>query len=507
MPDNEDKSVQEITSGGGESREAIARAYNLRQIQKVASTVNLRRQSAAPAPTAIFSPATAGIETVTFDFLVVNDPFVAAYNVYRSDVNNAAAAARIDVVFQNPNLTGSMHYVDAPGSGKSLFYWVSAVNSQGKESARVSMQLGDAPTTTGVSVSSGQPFPDGTALLYSSTDATKKLKWDLSSVSSGTTRTWHVQDKDLTVAGLEVVQRWTASQTFSFPTVFTDSVTISNTRLDFTTGLGTWSLHLVAASQLQLFNNLGGTSLLLSTSTGQAQWALDQIPLLGVTYSIGNTGGRWLGIFTKNLDVSGLVTGDLKPATTNTYELGDTTTPLRWKKLSVVDVDFSGYLNNLLYISTSNGRLGYGIASSPATDWHAYASGFTFRMESNDTNSPVLQFYGLNGGSSTFWASITAGQNALQIRERTGNQGLTLSSVASFAQLFSGSYYILLYSTGQVEYVGVAVASLPAANNGSLIYSSDAKNIHDDGVAAGSVATGSGHGCFLQRINGNWLVM
>jgi hypothetical protein len=54
---------------------------------------------------------------------------------------------------------------------------------------------------------------------------------------------------------------------------------------------------------------------------------------------------------------------------------------------------------------------------------------------------------------------------------------------------------------------GVAFASLPSSANGTVVYCSDAKNILDDSVAAGSTAVGSGHGSMLCRVNAGWRVM
>jgi hypothetical protein len=49
---------------------------------------------------------------------------------------------------------------------------------------------------------SSAPFIDSTALVKNSSDPTKLLKWLLSGLTTAATRTWTVQDKDITVAGL-----------------------------------------------------------------------------------------------------------------------------------------------------------------------------------------------------------------------------------------------------------------------------------------------------------------
>jgi hypothetical protein len=60
------------------------------------------------------------------------------------------------------------------------------------------------------------PFADSTALLKNNADNTKQLQVNLAGISTGTTRTWTVQNTNLTPAGIDVAQSWTggARQTF-----------------------------------------------------------------------------------------------------------------------------------------------------------------------------------------------------------------------------------------------------------------------------------------------------
>lgn len=61
--------------------------------------------------------------------------------------------------------------------------------------------------------------------------------------------------------------------------------------------------------------------------------------------------------------------------------------------------------------------------------------------------------------------------------------------------------------TGYMQSSGVHFAALPTVIDGSLMYCDNAKNILDDGAAAGSVAVTGGHGSMLVRLNGSWRVM
>ncbi len=52
----------------------------------------------------------------------------------------------------------------------------------------------------------------------------------------------------------------------------------------------------------------------------------------------------------------------------------------------------------------------------------------------------------------------------------------------------------------------VLFADLTAAPDGVTRFCSDAKNILDDGAAAGSIAVADGQGSLLARINGTWRI-
>lgn len=68
-----------------------------------------------------------------------------------------------------------------------------------------------------------------------------------------------------------------------------------------------------------------------------------------------------------------------------------------------------------------------------------------------------------------------------------------------------GQFDTFLYSTGMTLAAINALTYMPQA--GSFLYCTDAKNILDDGVAAGSVAVSGGHGAMIAFVNGSWRVM
>lgn len=61
---------------------------------------------------------------------------------------------------------------------------------------------------------SGAPFIDSTAIIKGSGDATKLLRIEADGITTATTRVWTAQDSNLTVAGIDIAQTFTATQTF-----------------------------------------------------------------------------------------------------------------------------------------------------------------------------------------------------------------------------------------------------------------------------------------------------
>ncbi len=66
------------------------------------------------------------------------------------------------------------------------------------------------------------PVPDTTSIVEGSADSTKELRLEVDGLTTSTTRVWTVQDLDLTVAGTDVVQAYTASQSAA-PVTLTSS--------------------------------------------------------------------------------------------------------------------------------------------------------------------------------------------------------------------------------------------------------------------------------------------
>lgn len=112
--------------------------------------VALHNFAAAPATPTSPSGVPDDKDRITFTWNVVNDRRCASYNIYRGAVDNAAVAERIDVIPQPGERdrgleTGgaksrqTIKWTDPTPSSAKKYYWVSAANSVGKESARVAV--------------------------------------------------------------------------------------------------------------------------------------------------------------------------------------------------------------------------------------------------------------------------------------------------------------------------------------------------------------------------------
>lgn len=62
---------------------------------------------------------------------------------------------------------------------------------------------------------SSLPVADTTSIVEGSADATKELRIEVDGLTTATTRVWTAQDADLTVAGLNIAQTFSATQTFT----------------------------------------------------------------------------------------------------------------------------------------------------------------------------------------------------------------------------------------------------------------------------------------------------
>ena len=186
------------------------------------------------------------------------------------------------------------------------------------------------------------PFIDTQTIIKGSADATKLLKIEVDGLTTATTRTWTAADVDLTVAGINVAQTWSAAQTHSanilasgtpnigattlafangyFTTVFGQAVKIANAGSSFATF---WNLTLASASQLDVQDNAAAVVWSFTTTNHSSGKTI--IPSLNNTYSLGSSSFAWNKVWTKDLNVTGVVSSHL--IASGAVDVGSTAAP------------------------------------------------------------------------------------------------------------------------------------------------------------------------------------
>lgn len=106
------------------------------------------------------------------------------------------------------------------------------------------------------------PVVDTTAIVTGSSDTTKQMRFEVDGLTTATTRVLAVQDTDLTVAGINVAQTFSAAQTF------TSSILI---------GTGTMSV-----------GTSGAGVLVLGNSTAPTSAPADEVQLFSADYAAGD---------------------------------------------------------------------------------------------------------------------------------------------------------------------------------------------------------------------------
>lgn len=141
-------------------------------------------------------------------------------------------------------------------------------------------------TTFNSKASTEAPFVDTTAIVKGSADATKLLRFEVDGFTGGTTRVVTPQNQNLTMAGIDVTQTFTQTQTFT-PAANNRSINIASvsitgaSSLDFMRITGTWNTS--GTPSAMLFN--------ITDTASNAASKLIELQISGTeVFSIGKTG-------------------------------------------------------------------------------------------------------------------------------------------------------------------------------------------------------------------------
>ncbi len=151
---------------------------------------------------------------------------------------------------------------------------------------------------------SSLPVADTTSIVEGSADATKEIRFEVDGLTTGTVRVLTPPNADITIAGLNITQTWTATQTFDGGDL---RINNPNLLLFINGGLISHKFAYGGANLTRVLDSSGGVVF---------EWNSAASPDLMVNY------------------------GHSIPAVTNTYDLG--TFANRWRKGWLVDLNISG---------------------------------------------------------------------------------------------------------------------------------------------------------------------
>lgn len=240
------------------------------------------------------------------------------------------------------------------------------------------VDLNVSGTCTGCS---GLPVVDTTTVIKGSADATKLVRFEVDGLTTGTTRVLTVPDTNMTLAGRDVANTWTAAQTYNstvsyastissglsptttlaydmgsgalqWATIYTGNITASLTGTFGTLVVNSRTLTPQAANYTLAGTNLSQT--FSNTQTFSGTLAVsgtigdDFIPSSDGTFVNGTNSFRWGSIATYNADFNGVltlqsgstITGAILPTTNNLYALGNTS--FRWSTIVTTNANISG---------------------------------------------------------------------------------------------------------------------------------------------------------------------
>lgn len=234
-------------------------------------------------------------------------------------------------------------------------------------------------------VTAGLPVIDSTSVVKGSLDPTKLLRFEVDGFSTASTRVLTPQNANYTIAGTDISQTFSSTNTFSANTTISNGSSLlmdratrgTNQKIYFTVAgnpstTGAWSTGTVPAGAASTFNlahngttymsvdesgtltwtgsgsfssimsaatvnatgnpayRVGGTTIINSSReiSNIAGVSTDFTPTFSGVYSLGTTSFRWGQVASTNMDVSniftisGTVTGNLNPTSSNTYAIG-----------------------------------------------------------------------------------------------------------------------------------------------------------------------------------------
>jgi hypothetical protein len=185
------------------------------------------------------------------------------------------------------------------------------------------------------------PFVDTTAIVKGSVTDTKLLRLEVDGWTAPTTRVWTAQDTDLTVAGINVAQTWTATQTMRTILMGTD--------LTYDIGAAGVRVRDIYSDRVREISEIIVGPVAGLNITGIIR------PDANNTRENGTSTRLWSKIWTQDLHIGGTVqagtyTGDILPINDSTNAIGSSGARWQTGNFNVVEVGKSAVTTGIINV-------------------------------------------------------------------------------------------------------------------------------------------------------------
>lgn len=277
------------------------------------------------------------------------------------------------------------------------------------------------PNATTVSASNGLTFTDSQFVLADNTDSTKKAQFELSGITTGTTRTYTLPNTTTSLAGLATAQTFSAAQTFS--STVTMSGTTTNIALGTSQTTGTWTA--------------GGTAqtgaMILGQSTGAQTVSVANGATTNGTTKTVNIGANGVSGSTTNINIGSAVSGATGTLLINS-PLIDTVAGVKigiGHASPVVSLDISATDSIRIPVGTDaqrpTGVTGYLRFNSTSTKFEGYNGSSWTSVGGGATGSGSDDIFIENGQTVTQNYTLSTGKNAGSFGPISINSGVTVT--------------------------------------------------------------------------------
>ena len=376
--------------------------------------------------------------------------------------NIGSTSSRVNNVYgrrwESYDGTYSRIVLNNPGSGSNTGSAVSILNASG--TSVFSVSYGGTTSVTNLSISGtctgcgGLPVVDTTSIVEGSVDPTKEVRIEADGITAGTVRVWTAPNADITVAGINLAQTWTAAQTFSADVTTRNHLPESSTSYDIGSSGALWRSFYFLTSIIQNGTtrvdssgnanfarlDIGGTTTLNSSrqwNTGVGSFN----PSSSASVSLGGISNYWLNLYISSSLVHNGTTRIDGSGNFNAASLQINAT---------TRINSSSAWSGVNFLPASDGTLDHGSQSARWVSYYAATAYYIYDGTYTRFQASGGSVVGRNSSGTTQWtisttngtmevlnwyiANGTAGQTATKtVRDSAGTGTCTL--------VFTGGIY------------------------------------------------------------------